>query len=94
MRTQTLRLGRRSAATAFSTAKTHGDERFRLNRSETFSLDGDYRGRRISCLAGVIWITQTGDAMDYRLNAGECLTIARRGRVVVQGLAASDVEMR
>jgi len=93
MRTQTLRLGRRSAAPAFQTAKTHGDERLQLNRSETFSLDGDSRGKVISCLSGVVWITQTGDTMDYRLTAGEALTISRRGRVVVQGLAQSSVQM-
>ena len=43
-----------------------------------------------SCIAvqsGRVWLTQTGDANDYFVDAGQRHVIARSGRVVIEGCA-------
>ncbi len=39
--------------------------------------------------AGRIWLTQTGDANDYFVDAGHCHVVTRGGRVVVESFTAS-----
>jgi len=41
-------------------------------------------GACIAVQSGRVWITQTGDADDYVVGAGERLVLARAGRVVVE----------
>jgi len=43
-------------------------------------------GERICCTRGVVWLTQSGDGMDYLLRAGESFTARTRGHVVLQGM--------
>lgn len=43
-------------------------------------------GERVEVRDGRVWITQTGDARDHVLEAGETFLPSRRGLVVVQAL--------
>jgi len=44
-------------------------------------------GACIAVQAGRIWLTQTGDANDYVVDAGQRHVVARSGRVVIESLA-------
>lgn len=48
-------------------------------------------GERVRCEGGLVWLTQSGDATDYLLRAGESFTAQRRGRVVVQALEPASL---
>jgi hypothetical protein len=39
--------------------------------------------------AGRIWLTQSGDANDYVVDAGQCHVVTRGGRVVVESFTGS-----
>ena len=45
-------------------------------------------GACIAVQSGRIWLTQTGDANDYFVDAGERHVVTRAGRVVVEGFSA------
>ena len=44
-------------------------------------------GTCIAVQSGRVWLTQTGDANDYVIGAGERHVLARSGRVVLEGFA-------
>jgi hypothetical protein len=43
-------------------------------------------GTCIAVQSGRIWLTQTGDANDYVVDAGQRLVVVRSGRVVIESL--------
>jgi len=88
-----LRQAKRSAAPAHSTLNVQDNLRLCLDHGKVLSLEGDNRGRIISCRQGMMWITQPGDPSDYRLTAKEAFTVTRRGRIVVQAMENSVVEV-
>ena len=45
-------------------------------------------GACISVQSGRVWLTQTGDANDYFVGAGQRLVVARSGRVVIESFTA------
>jgi len=46
-------------------------------------------GKRITCTAGVLWVTVAGESEDVFLRAGECYDIPAQGLVLVEGLENS-----
>ncbi len=62
----------------------------RLNKYETWDLEGDRRGDVISCSNGTLWITQENDMKDYVIESGQSFWVTRRGAVVVQALQNSN----
>ena len=66
------------------------DIRLALNARQIASIT-EARGLAIEVLRGSIWVTFEGEYHDYILNPGEWLPIRRRGRMVIQGLAPSEV---
>ena len=48
------------------------------------------RGQSVNCERGTLWLTQSGDATDHLLHAGDCFTVQNRGKVVVQALKAGE----
>ncbi|WP_009963843.1 DUF2917 domain-containing protein [Verrucomicrobium spinosum] len=48
---------------------------------------------RITCVRGVLWITQEGDPTDYVLHQGETFRPQTRGSVLVEGLHASLIRL-
>jgi hypothetical protein len=61
-----------------------------LAKYKTWSIDGDRRGDVITCLGGLLWITQEGDLKDYVLETGRSFWVTRPGTVVVQALDESQ----
>jgi hypothetical protein len=45
----------------------------------------------IECLEGRLWITKTGDGMDYCLEAGDRRALFGSGRVVIGAVAAARI---
>ena len=76
---------------SFSLGRAHptrlcpSSEPIALRTREVRSLTLD-KGQRLCCTRGVVWLTQSGDAADYLLRAGESYTARTRGHVVVQGM--------
>ena len=66
-----------------------GREGLELAQGEAYSLGAIPAGRRIRCLSGTLWITQTGDGRDHIVLPGESFTAERPGRVVLQALRSS-----
>ncbi len=65
----------------------------RLRPDQVLTLSGDRRGWSIVCESGRLWITQTGDPLDYNLNPGEQFRVSKPGVVVIQGLPGGDARI-
>jgi hypothetical protein len=65
----------------------------RIRANSLFRLPGDHRGERIDVLAGIVWITQPGDAADHLLKRGDSLPITHPGMVVAQGISESQLQV-
>ena len=48
------------------------------------------RGQSVRCERGLLWLTQSGDATDYLLRAGDYFRAQGAGKVVVQALEACE----
>ena len=44
------------------------------------------RGAVLSCDAGVLWITQSGDHKDHILSSGDTMVVAKRGSVLIEAM--------
>ncbi len=64
-----------------------------LNKNDVFGLKGSRAGQMISCLDGVIWITQQGDGLDWIVSAGEKFQTRLPGKVVVVALKDSRIKV-
>lgn len=56
-------------------------------------LDGNYRGTRISCLKGKVYITQRNDIKDYILSDNESFFINRKGIVIAWSVSGASIEV-
>ena len=61
-----------------------------LTKYKMWSIEGDRRGDVISCVSGILWITQEGDQKDYALEAGRNFWVTKSGTVIVQALDSSQ----
>ena len=50
-------------------------------------------GLRIDCLSGKIWITETGEAADIFLTAGESYWIASQGLALIESIGDGRVRL-
>ena len=66
---------------------------FVLARGELTSMRLRGRACRIFCLAGRLWVTASGRPEDSVLAAGEQVTFAGRGRIVVEALRTATVRL-
>jgi hypothetical protein len=66
---------------------------FALDAGQVVSLD-DAQGTRVCARVGTVWITYEDSRKDVILQAGECLTVARGGRTVVQALQPSFLSLQ
>ena len=48
------------------------------------------QGARVNCARGVIWLTQSDDATDFVLRAGQSFVAPRSSHVVVQAINSQD----
>lgn len=68
-------------------------EEVKLMPRQLLTLDGDRRGEQILAVYGSVWITQVGDREDHLLRAGECFTISRKGKVVIEGMRPARLRL-
>ncbi len=66
---------------------------FILARGELASLRLKGRPCRVSCVAGRLWVTASGRQEDSLLIAGNEVTFAGRGRIVVEALRTATVRL-
>ena len=66
--------------------KKAAPEEMTVRAGQALSLRGCQLGACIRVLAGMLWITQEGDANDYLVRAEDVFVTTRRGRVVVESL--------
>lgn len=64
-----------------------------LARGQLASFRIDGRACRISCVAGRLWVTETGQREDSVLTPGQKVTFTRRGRIVVEALRTATVRI-
>jgi hypothetical protein len=60
-----------------------------LHSRQIFTLRG-WKGQRIECVEGHVWVTQDRDLRDIVLGAGEGFTFDRSGPVLVYALGAAS----
>ncbi|MHB8766060.1 MAG: DUF2917 domain-containing protein [Deferrisomatales bacterium] len=63
-----------------------------LGVRQTLALDG-LQGLSVRCHRGVVWMTP-GDGLDHVLSAGMRRRVATPGRVVFEGMADAELELR
>jgi hypothetical protein len=64
-----------------------------LPKKSLLQLVGDHSGEMISCLNGVIWITQSGNPEDFLVCAGESFTITQKGVILIEGLVEARLKI-
>jgi hypothetical protein len=67
--------------------------RFVLARGEVVSLRLVGGPCRVSCIAGRLWVTASGDREDTMLAPGEEAVFTGRGRIVVEALRTATVRL-
>lgn len=51
------------------------------------------RGSELYCDKGLLWVTQTGDRMDYILWPGDRMVVNTRGKVLVEAMREADFHL-
>lgn len=51
------------------------------------------RGLRVTCTAGIVWITVTGEAGDIFLTPGQSHQISRNGLVVIESIGSGKIRL-
>jgi len=64
-----------------------------LPKKSLIQLVGDHSGERISCLNGMVWITQSGNPEDIIVCAGESFTITQNGTILIEGLVETRLKI-
>lgn len=64
-----------------------------LSKHSLLKLVGDHTGERVTCLRGVVWITQSGEQEDILLSTGEAITIIQTGSILIEALAESRLKI-
>jgi hypothetical protein len=57
-----------------------------FTKGELFKMEGDQRQTRITCLEGILWVTQPKDEQDHMLTSGQSTLITEPGLVLIQGI--------
>lgn len=51
------------------------------------------RGLRVTCTAGIVWITVTGESGDIFLTPGQCHQISRNGLVIIESIGSGKIRL-
>ena len=66
--------------------KMHPQAKVHMQRRALQRMTRVRRGTILSCDAGALWITQSGDHKDHILLSGDTMVVAKRGPVLVQAM--------
>jgi hypothetical protein len=91
MSRSTLELGKPWYARQVAAIKPQAQ--LRLRRKELVRARTHWRSVTLTCLEGLVWVTQAGDPEDHMLGKGQALTVARRGRVLVEAMRDARVQV-
>lgn len=69
-----------------------GDQEIFLVSGKPLRLPGR-KGQSITCTSGVLWLTVSGDKRDILLGSGESLTVASKGRVVIEAVDSARLKL-
>lgn len=69
------------------------EQKFQLHKNMIYSLSAAHGGKEISCGQGVLWLTRAGDSQDYVLMPGERFILNQGGKIVIQAMAESLVQI-
>ena len=64
-----------------------------LTKKSLLHLKGDHSGEKLTCIKGIIWVTQSGNPDDIYLCAGESFDIPRKGDILIQGMADARLKL-
>jgi quercetin dioxygenase-like cupin family protein len=64
-----------------------------LKQREVWGAEIKEQARLVTCLEGRVWVTQQNDGRDYVLNPGEIFVVTNRGRLVLEALLDSTVQI-
>jgi hypothetical protein len=64
-----------------------------LGRSGLLNIKA-HAGLTVACESGLVWVTVEGERTDHWLVAGDALSVAWPGRVVIEAAQASRVALR
>jgi hypothetical protein len=70
-----------------------GPSTFVLSRGELASIRLEGRACRVSCVAGRLWVTSSGQRDDSVLTPGTMAGFKGRGTIVVQALRTATVRL-
>lgn len=64
-----------------------------IQKKKIFTVKSNRDGRKITCLGGMIWITQEGDGIDRILTSGDIYQSRIPGDIIIEGLDHSQVRI-
>lgn len=64
-----------------------------LQKNSLLNLKGNHQGEKLSCVRGVVWITQAGNPEDIYLHEGETFEISATGSILIQGMVESRLKI-
>ena len=64
-----------------------------LQQRDFQSINKAKRGSELYCDNGLLWVTQTGDRMDYILWPGDRMVVNTRGKVLVEAMREADFHL-
>jgi hypothetical protein len=64
----------------------------RLSRDAHLRLQ-DARGLNVRACSGVLWITQTGDGIDYLIEPGCSVTLHRKGATIISAMTDAELQI-
>jgi len=64
-----------------------------LQSSQILDLEETEHRMAIECKSGVLWVTHSGESQDYMLKAGKRYTSNTKGKIVIQALKESCLDI-
>ena len=64
-----------------------------LATGQVWALDPPDAATLVRCVSGRCWLTQAGDSADHDLRAGDERLLQARGRVVVQAISPTELQV-
>ena len=72
---------------------TEGYEDISIPAGVVCRMEAGHRSARVTCLDGIVWITQSKNTTDYLMSAGDSLTVICPGVLLIQGLPEGRVRL-
>ncbi len=74
------------------TKKNNKEDIIDLNRNSLHTITNGRTEKKITCITGTLWITETNDQVDKILSRGDVYRTTTSGQVVIQALENARIE--